>query len=211
MFGSKHIRLSMALMAVLFLAGTAAAERKLPGRDFRVGLNLEPGFKFASGSGFAFQVGLMLKFNEKTSLIPHFGTHPYTYEEETSYTYLSGYDPVTFDPVYSTQMITDTVDNTAINIGLTLRYEMLKVLPARNTRFEYDTEGEEFVHYQYYAPLRPYFQAHLGTFMGAGMGINYYITGNTAMGLGLDFGYNLQAEESAGFGIIPKGILIIGF
>ena len=196
MFGNKYITSALALMAVLVLAGSAAAERKLAGRDFRVGLNLEPGFKFVSGSGFAFQIGLMLKFNEKTSLIPHFGMHPYEYESESTF---YGF---TF---------TDTVAGSALNAGLTLRYEMLKAVPARNTRFEYDTEGEEFVHYKYYAPLRPYFQAHLGTFMGAGMGMNYYITGNTALGLGLDFGYNLQAEESAGFGVIPKGILIIGF
>lgn len=197
MFGSKYSKAAMVLALIAFtVVGTASAERKLPGREFRVGLDLEPGFKFVNGSSFSIQFGLMLKFNEAVSLIPHFGMHPYEYESEYSF---YGY---TF---------TDTLEETAANIGLTLRFEKLTAVPTRNTRYEFDTESEEFVHYQYYRPLRPYFQAHLGTFMGAGAGVNYYITGNTAMGLGIDIGYNLQAEESAGMGVIPKAIVMIGF
>ncbi|MBI4726346.1 hypothetical protein HY768_03830 [candidate division TA06 bacterium] len=197
MFGSKYFKLALVLIAVLALATTAfAGPRKLPGRSFRFGLDLEPGFKFINGNGLQFNTGLIFKFNEKISLIPHFGMYPYEYVNK--YRFLG--------TTYS-----DTTSESALNAGLTLRMEILKEVSTKNTRYEYDTEGEEFVHYRYYQPLRPYFQAHLGTFMGGGMGINYYITGNTAMGLGLDFGYNLLSEDSKGLGIIPKGIVMFGF
>ncbi|MDP2807931.1 MAG: hypothetical protein Q8O74_07335 [bacterium] len=212
MFGNKYITSALALMAALALAATAfGGQRKLPGRSFRFGLDLEPGFKFINGSGFQFNAGLIFKFNEKISLIPHIGMYPYQYINKTSYTYLSGYDPITFAPIYSTQTLTDTMDNTAMNIGLTLRVEILKEVPTKNTRYEYDSETQEFIHYRYYEPLRPYLQFHLGTFMGAGGGVNYYLSSASSIGLGCDIGYNLTAKDSKGLGIIPKGVLTFGF
>jgi len=197
MFGSKYNKAALALMAVLALAATAfGGQKKLPGRSFRFGLDLEPGYKFIQGSGFQFNAGLVFKFNEKISLIPHFGMYPYQLINKFT------------SPWYS---YSDTTTETALNAGLTLRMEVLKEVPTKNTRYEYDSESQEFIHYKYYEPLRPYLQFHLGTFMGAGGGFNYYLSSASSIGLGCDIGYNLTAEDSKGLGIIPKGVLTFGF
>jgi hypothetical protein len=62
---------SIALLTLLGLAANADAyQRAIPAKNFRVGLNIEPGFQFMNFAAFSQSYGLLLKFNEKVSFIP---------------------------------------------------------------------------------------------------------------------------------------------
>jgi hypothetical protein len=195
MFGNRHrALLSSALMAGLFMAfALHAGERRLPEKNFRFGLDAEPGFKFVSGTSFQYDVGLVFKIRDRLSLIPRFGMHSYEYDKK-----LSGY--------------TRKYSDEALNIGLTARFEFLSRITVENTKYEYDAESREFMHYYFSTPLRPYVQLHLGTFVGTGGGVMYYLVQNLGLGLGADLGYNFLADSNAGFGVIaPKAVIVYTF
>jgi hypothetical protein len=183
--------------------------RKIPVKNFQLGLDIEPGFKFIGGLGFLGNGGIMLKFKDKFSIIPHFGMFPYTYDKE--YTY----DDYVYDPLYGWRWIqkTDTQesDDLTINAGVTVRMEFPRKIIIKSTKFEYDVDKHEFQHYYYHSPFRPYVQVHLGTFMGLGGGVLYYFHPAFAVGGGADLGLNLMAEDNK-FGIVaPKLVLVTGF
>jgi hypothetical protein len=174
---------------------------------FRLGLNIEPGFKFIGGLGFLGNTGVMLKFNDKLSIIPHFGMYPYVDERE--YQVWIGWDPFTGDDIYETRKEEDGA--ITFNVGATVRYEFPRKIITTSTKYEYDVDKQEFRHYYYHGPFRPYAQVHLGTFLGAGGGILYYLHSTFAIGAGADLGVNVLAEDNI-FGVVaPKAVIITSF
>jgi hypothetical protein len=168
-----------------FLAGS----RKIPSKNFRIGIVFEPGIKLGIPVGFHGKVGIALKFKEKLTLIPYVGMFPDQEEMEW----------------WGDEI--ETWTTTVIDAGLTVRYEFMREVVRKSTNFEYDVDNQEFLHHYYYTEWRLFGQVHLGTFIGAGGGIFYYINGITAIGLSADLGYNLTAKN--GFAFIPKLVVLV--
>ncbi len=165
-------------------------------KGFRAGIVLDPGFKFLGGIGFDEKVGIVLKFNEKFSLIPQFGIFPYTYE---------------YKKYENSSESTETKDGTVFNAMLTTRWEFVKAVVDTTTRFKYNIQKREFSRVNYYTPFRPFIQVHAGTFLGAGAGFFYYIYPSLAVGTSVDLGIQVIAadeEGNSGFGITTPQLLI---
>lgn len=196
MFGNKKY---LTLIIILFsFSNILCAGDRIPAKDFRFGLNIEGGIKFIGPSGFHGRSGFILKFNEKFSLIPYIGVYPDEYTETDTY-YGGGY--------YNNEEYTN--DEEVVDAGITLRFEYPREIIKRSTSYEYDIDEQKFLHHHYYSPFRLFWQLHLGSFMGAGGGFLYYLNGAVSIGLNIDVGYNLAAEE--GFGISPKVVIATSF
>jgi hypothetical protein len=187
-------------MLVVVVSSGYAKERRLPESPFRFGIEGEPGFKFVNGPGFQLDYGLVFKIRERFSIIPRFGMQPYEYE----YTYHYS----------SNQTEKETRHTTAMNLGLTFRYEFVRRLTIENTRYEYNVEKHEFNHYYYASAFRPYVQWHAGTLVGFGGGVSYYVAPQVGLGLGADVGWNILAmsDHQTGFAVIaPKAVVTFLF
>jgi hypothetical protein len=178
--------------------------RKIPVEFFNIGLDVEPGLKFVGGTGMNGDVGILLKFNDQLSIIPHIGMYPYT----TS-TNVTSYDYSTFPPTPSISTIDSR--STALNAGLTIRFEFPKVIVTKSTKFEYDVDKQEFHHYYYHSSFRPYIEGQIGNYIGAGGGFIYYLFPTTAIGFGGGLGTNLSADQNKFGFILPKLIVISSF
>ena len=174
------------IIIILFFQVTLIhAGGRIPAQDFRFGLDIQSGIKLLDPMGFHGKGGLL--FN-KFSIIPYVGTYPDEYSEEEYY----GNDD------YSTE----TYTTEGLDVGVTFRFEYPAEIIHKSTFYEYDIEEQKFLHHYYYSPFRPYFQFHVGSFLGIGGGFLYYFTGAVGLGLNVDAGYNLAVEN--GLGIIPK-------
>jgi len=205
MCGNKKIVSVIILFFLFSLIHAHAASDGIPAKSFRLGMDIEPGFKFVGPSGFHMKMGISLKFDDKFSVIPYFAMYPDEQEEE--YSYYNDYYPYNTYPGMDHSGDTYTSSEVVVDAGVIFRFEFPKKIVRKSTMYEYDVVSRRFLHYYYYTRFRPYFQFILGSFMGAGGGFNYYFNSNASFGLGMDIGYNLAAEE--GFGIIPKAIVTV--
>ncbi|MCD4693127.1 MAG: hypothetical protein K8R79_09445 [Calditrichales bacterium] len=202
MFGNK--KYILLIVIVFSFSNILLAGSRIPAKDFRIGINIEGGVKFIGPTMFHGKTGIVLKFNETFSLIPYVGVYPneQTYEETHEY-----WNSRTMRYEYKTY--TETDDDVTVDAGITLRFEYPSEIVRRSTSYEYDIDEQKFLHHYYYSAFRPFWQLHLGTFLGAGGGFLYYFNGTISMGLNVDVGYNLAAEE--GFGVSPKLVIAMSF
>lgn len=193
MFGNK--KYILLIVIVFSFSNILLAGSRIPAKDFRIGINIEGGVKFIGPSMFHGKTGIVLKFNEKFSVIPYAGVYP---DEYTETYYYDRYEEHT-----------ETYEDVTVDAGITLRFEYPSEIVRRSTSYEYDIDEQKFLHHYYYSAFRPFVQLHLGTFLGAGGGFLYYFNGTISMGLNVDVGYNLAAEE--GFGVSPKLVIAMSF
>jgi hypothetical protein len=157
-----------------------ASSRPLEDAQYRLGVEYGPHLKFINGSNWEWvDFGLLFKINENITFMPFFSF--YSHNERT---FSSGFGPDTASTGYS--------------FGVIIRYEFLTKVDVENTKYEYNVETREFMHYKYYSPIRPYVQLYAGNFIGVGGGISYYFSSSLSLGIGSGFGYNCSVNRGLG-------------
>ena len=178
MFGNN--KCFLLVVSLVFFSNILIAGSRIPAEDFRIGMNIEGGVKFIGPIMFHGKTGLILKFKETFSLIPYVGVYPDEREEEYSKSYEVRYWD-SQDQIYryrtEYETYTETDDDATIDAGITLRFEYPREIVRRSTSYEYDADEQKFLHHYYYSAFRPFFQLHLGTFLGIGGGFLYYFNG----------------------------------
>ncbi|NOX36690.1 MAG: hypothetical protein GXO78_04055 [Calditrichaeota bacterium] len=203
MYGNNKKLIIKIIICIFVIASNINAGNRIPGKDFRIGVNMESGLKIIGPSNFHGKIGIQFKIKEKTTLIPYIGIYPDQITREHQY---EEYNPRTGRYVPTT--VEHTYNETILDAGLTIRFEKLREIVLKSTAFEYDYIEQKFLKRYYYKPFRRFFQFHFGTFFGIGTGFLYYFSGNFALGVNTDVGYNLLGEK--GFGVSFKLIISTG-